>query len=69
MADQPTNRSAETEGPLVTGIAIGFVCATVVFIIGRFYTRVVILRSIGKDDWCMLIATVGSLIPFLFARY
>lgn len=63
MADQPTiTRSTETHGPLVTGIAIGFVCATAVFIAGRFYTRLVLLRSIGKDDWCMLVATVRSLI-------
>ncbi|KAJ1329646.1 hypothetical protein MN608_06382 [Microdochium nivale] len=62
MAEQPTTRSTETNGPLVTGIAIGFVCATTVFIAGRFYTRGVLLRSIGKDDWCMLIATAFSVI-------
>lgn len=62
MADQSTTRLNETNAPLVTGIAIGFVCATAIFVTGRFYTRGVLLRSIGKDDWCMLIATVRSLV-------
>lgn len=66
MADQSTTLLNETNAPLVIGTAIGFVCATAIFVTGRFYTRGVLLRSIGKDDWCMLIATVRSLISFIF---
>ena len=58
MADLPPTIRTETNGPLVTGVAVGFVSATVLFVAGRFYTRGVILGSIGKDDWSMLIATV-----------
>lgn len=54
----------ESKGPLVTGIAIGFASATILFVAGRFYARGVLLRSIGKDDWSMLVATVCSLFPF-----
>lgn len=58
MADLPTTIRTETNGPLVTGIGVGFVSATALFVAGRFYTRGVILRSLGKDDWSMLVATV-----------
>ncbi|GAB1315559.1 Rhodopsin domain-containing protein [Madurella fahalii] len=62
MAEQPTTIRIETNGPLVTGIAVGFVSATALFVAGRLYTRGVLIRSIGKDDWSMLIATVLSLV-------
>ncbi len=58
MADQPIR--TETNGQLVTGIAVGFVSATVLFVAARFYTRRVILGSVSKDDWAMLVATVCS---------
>jgi hypothetical protein len=59
MADPTTIIRTETTGPLVTGIAVGFVSATALFVAGRFYTRIVILGSLGKDDWAMLIASVS----------
>jgi hypothetical protein len=58
MASPPVTIRTETTGPLVTGIAIGFVCAAALFVAGRFYTRQVILGYVGKDDWSMLVATV-----------
>lgn len=67
MAELPTTTvRTETNGPLVTGIAVGFVSAAVFFVAGRLYTRGVLIRSIGKDDWSMLIATVCS--PFLYCH-
>ncbi|KAH6855567.1 hypothetical protein B0I37DRAFT_58362 [Chaetomium sp. MPI-CAGE-AT-0009] len=60
MAELPPTIRTETNGPLVTGIAVGFVSATALFVAGRFYTRGVILRSLGKDDWSILVATVFS---------
>jgi len=62
MAGAPTTVRTETNGPLVTGLAVGFMSATVLFMAGRFYTRGVILRSIGKDDWSMLAATVFAVV-------
>ncbi|KAL2131361.1 hypothetical protein VTI74DRAFT_5196 [Chaetomium olivicolor] len=62
MAELPSTIRTETNGPLVTGIAIGFMSATALFVAGRFYTRGVILRSLGKDDWSMLIATIFSVV-------
>ncbi|KAK4148746.1 hypothetical protein C8A00DRAFT_19476 [Chaetomidium leptoderma] len=62
MADLPTTIRTETNGPLVTGIAVGFVSATALFVAGRMYTRGIILRCIGKDDWSILIATVFSVV-------
>jgi hypothetical protein len=48
----------ESTGPLVTGVAVGFLSAAAVFMALRFYTRGAILKNIGKDDWTMLVALV-----------
>ena len=58
MATVPTPIRTETNGPLVTGISVGFVSVAALFVVGRLYTRAAILRCIGKDDWSILIATV-----------
>ncbi|KAH6688256.1 hypothetical protein F5X68DRAFT_260772 [Plectosphaerella plurivora] len=65
MADAPTIIRTESNGHLVSGIAIGFVSASAVFVAGRFYTRAFLLGSVGKDDWSMLVATVFSAINSL----
>ncbi|KAK0750291.1 hypothetical protein B0T18DRAFT_428258 [Schizothecium vesticola] len=52
----------ESNGPLVTGVAVGFLSAAVVFMALRFYTRGAILKNIGKDDWTILVALVFSLV-------
>ncbi|KAM0322082.1 hypothetical protein ACHAQA_009711 [Verticillium albo-atrum] len=62
MAELPTTIRTATNGPLATGIAIGFVSASAICVAGRFYTRGVLLGSIGNDDWSILIATVFSAI-------
>lgn len=48
----------ESNGPLVTGVGVGFLSAAAVFVALRFYTRGAILKNIGKDDWTMLVALV-----------
>ena len=60
MAEPPATIRTESNGPLVSGISIGFFSATVLFIALRFYTRKTILNNIGKDDWTMLVATVSG---------
>jgi hypothetical protein len=59
MAELPATVRTETNGPLVSGIAIGFVSVTALFMALRFYTRGAILKNIGKDDWTMLAAAVS----------
>lgn len=63
MSDLSPTIRTESNGPLVSGIALGFVSAATLFVAGRFYTRAVILGSLGKDDWSMLIATVWDFPP------
>ncbi|KLU92854.1 hypothetical protein MAPG_11736 [Magnaporthiopsis poae ATCC 64411] len=58
----PTQIRTETNGPIVTGIGIGFLVVNVVFTALRFYTRATILKAIGKDDWAILIATILSIV-------
>ncbi|KAK1621803.1 hypothetical protein BDP81DRAFT_511068 [Colletotrichum phormii] len=57
MADNETQDiKAESNGPLVNGIAIGFVVASAAVLSLRLYTRLVLLKTAGKNDWTMLIA-------------
>lgn len=67
MAEPPQTIRTESNSPLVTGIAIGFVVPSVILVAGRFYTRGFIISSIGKDDWSVLVATVCSLSPALLS--
>jgi hypothetical protein len=41
-----------------------FSIITPLFIIGRFVTRWVYMRSFGPDDWAILGSCVGNLLPF-----
>ncbi|KLU81149.1 hypothetical protein MAPG_00244 [Magnaporthiopsis poae ATCC 64411] len=61
MADLTPAQLAETNGPMVSSIGIAFGVGALVFLILRFYTRGVILKAIGKDDWAILVATIFSL--------
>ena len=63
-----------TRGPMVSGIAIGFTVASAFILLLRFYTRLVLLRNAGKDDWTILLASVsvnkvyGSISPLITAE-
>ena len=48
----------ETRIPLVFGVEIPLTILTIVFVAARFYSRTVIVKAIGWDDWFMLIALV-----------
>jgi len=63
MADPTAPIRTETNGPLVNGVAIGFISATAAFMALRFYTRGALLKNIGNDDWTMLAATVSNMCP------
>jgi hypothetical protein len=51
----------ETRRPLTLGIEIPLTILTVLFTAGRFYSRTVIVKALGWDDWFMLAATVRVL--------
>jgi len=60
MADN--QRLTETTGPMVRGIAIGFAVASATVLTLRFYTRLVLLKNAGRDDWSMLVAGVRLIL-------
>jgi hypothetical protein len=47
-----------TRRPLVLAVEIPLTFLTIVFTAGRFYSRTVIVKALGWDDWFMLAATV-----------
>lgn len=51
---------SDNRGPdiIVTNIAFGTVALLTVFL--RCYTRAIIIRAFGTDDWIMVVATVRS---------
>ncbi|KAH9240656.1 hypothetical protein K456DRAFT_1824526 [Colletotrichum gloeosporioides 23] len=56
MADEPSVIRTESNGHIVSGIAIGFVAASASILSLRLYTRLVLLRTAGKDDLSIVIA-------------
>lgn len=65
MAELSPATLAETNGPMVSSIGAAFGAGALIFVALRFYTRGVILKAIGKDDWAILVATVSVLPPNL----
>jgi hypothetical protein len=51
-----------TRRPLVLGVEIPLTILTILFTAGRFYSRIVIVKALGWDDWFMLAATVRMLL-------
>jgi hypothetical protein len=54
----------ESQGPLVIGIAVGFVVASGIIVLLRVYARLVLLGLAGPDDWTILAATVRQVLLF-----
>jgi hypothetical protein len=50
-----------TRRPLVLGVEIPLTVLTILFTAGRFYSRTIIVKALGWDDWFMLAATVRLL--------
>jgi hypothetical protein len=49
-----------TRRPLVLGVEIPMTILPIIFTAGRFYSRTVIVKALGWDDWFMLMATVQN---------
>jgi hypothetical protein len=47
-----------TRRPLVLAVEIPLTVLTILFTAGRFYSRTVLVKALGWDDWFMLAATV-----------
>lgn len=60
MAATPAVIRTESNGHIVSGIAIGFVAASAAILSLRLYTRLVLLRTAGKDDSSIVIAEVRA---------
>ncbi|KAK1589935.1 uncharacterized protein LY79DRAFT_650259 [Colletotrichum navitas] len=52
----------ETNGPYVTGIAIGFAIASAAIFSLRLYTRLFLLKTAGKDDWTICISMACAVV-------
>jgi hypothetical protein len=63
----PNYIDPETRRPLVLGVEIPLTILTILFTAGRFYSRTVIVKALGWDDWFMLAATV-RIIPMAHTR-
>jgi hypothetical protein len=51
----------DTRRSLVLGVEIPLTILTALFTAGRFYSRTIIVKALGWDDWFMLAATVRAL--------
>jgi hypothetical protein len=49
----------ETQGPLLVGVAVGFVIFSGIILLMRLYTRLVLISSPGADDWTIVLAMVN----------
>ncbi|KAF7114931.1 hypothetical protein CNMCM5793_000701 [Aspergillus hiratsukae] len=52
--------ASDSQGPVVVGIAIAFAVVTFVVICLRMFARVVVLQSVGVDDYLILCACIFS---------
>jgi hypothetical protein len=56
----PNYVDPETRTSLVLGVEIPLTIVTIIFVACRFYSRTVIVRALGWDDWLMLAAVVHT---------
>lgn len=54
------SKNMESRTALVVGIAVAFAAASTIVMVLRFYTRFVISKVAGWDDWTMLLAQILS---------
>ncbi|KAK2764835.1 integral membrane protein [Colletotrichum kahawae] len=62
MTATPAVIRTESNGHIVSGIAIGFVAASAAVLSLRLYTRLVLLRTAGKDDLSIVVAELFAII-------
>ncbi|KAF2004749.1 hypothetical protein P154DRAFT_571952 [Amniculicola lignicola CBS 123094] len=56
----PNYVNPETRRPLVLGIQIPLMILVLSFTTMRFYSRTILIKALGADDWFMLVAAVFS---------
>jgi len=62
----PNYVDPETRGPMLVVVPVVLVIISFLIVALRLYTRVVLIKSVGADDWLIGASTV-SLNFFLFA--
>lgn len=67
--NEPPVIRTESNGPLVSGIAIGFVVASAFVLSLRLYARLVLLKTAGKDDWTISLAMVIHFPTLLLVEF
>lgn len=55
----PNYDDPETRRPLALALVLPMTVLVIAFISGRFYSRTVLVRTLGWDDWFMLAAAVS----------
>jgi hypothetical protein len=53
-----------TRRSLVLGVEIPLINLIIIFTAGRFYSRTIIVKALGWDDWFMLAASVRNSFPW-----
>lgn len=51
----------ESRGPVIIGITAAFTGLAGVLVLARMYVRAFMLRTLGTDDWIIMIAMVCKL--------
>lgn len=58
----PSSADFQNHGPRLLVTAILLMSITLLVVCGRVYCRAFLLKRMGIDDWCMILATVGDLL-------
>jgi hypothetical protein len=53
----------ENNGPLLLGVMGAMTGLTIVFVVGRIYSRMISLGRLGFDDYILIISVVSSNLP------
>ncbi len=54
---------AQTQWPLLVGVAVAFVVGAAIVVSLRIFTRVVVVKGLGSDDIVMVFALVREMSP------
>lgn len=63
----PVRVGSEAQGLSVQITCIVFMSLSWITVLFRFYTRGVLVRNIGADDWCVLSSAVSRNWPLAYA--
>jgi hypothetical protein len=62
MEETSSLRSIPDQGPLINQVSIAHYVAAVLVVSLRFYTRGVVIRKLGLDDYLILVAVVSKTV-------